>query len=514
MKLRLLSLSIVLALLLTFAPAWAHEAPGGPPAAIMQGGGDGEGPPEDMVFEGIITDEAFTESWGLQMPTADRIAIRVERSGGNLIPEVELQDGNGQRVARSGPDETAAAAEITDMRLPTGGTYTIVVGREGAENGATTGTYTLRVSLRAAAPDSPANMTPIGSVSYDIPIEGEITPDHWDHLYTLDAPARDAIRIIAERTSGTLFPEVELLDGNGQSLRRGSVNNAGDMAQAEHTLPGPGQYTVAVRRAQGFDGDTVGGYRLTVELTGSGEDSPLLAGPAGTVAYDTPLQGTISNARWYEDWTLTTDAGDTITITAQRVMTDPAGGNLQPEVYLLGGSGQELRRARPDSTGAQAIIEHYTLNGPGTFTVRVQRARGQAGVTTGAYLLVVSLDGSGEGSPLLAEPAGIVENKMPIEGTITNGRWIETWLYEGTADEHIAITVTRSEGTLIPRIDLQDANGQSLRSVRAESSRDMAIINDYRLPGPGQYRIVVFRERGQEGRTTGTYTLLVEPAAE
>ncbi len=463
---------------------------------------------------GEISDTVFTQTWTLATASADRLNVRVERTGGNLIPDVSILDSNGQSLQTSyGSDRTGAAAIIDNFTLPAGGTFQVQVGRKDGETGLTSGTYTLTVSPNATAEDNPNNNLVIGPVDVDSTLSGEITGAHWYARYSLTAEAADVIRVRAERSSGTLFPEIEVLDVNGTVLQNGYVDNGGDVAQIDRLeLPNAGEYTIVVTRQSRFTGNTIGKFDLTVSLLGAGEDSPLLAPAAGNeVVYGQPLKGTI-NARWYEDWTLTADAGDTITITATSdAATSDVEGNLQPEVILLGGSGQELNHGYTGWDGASAIIERYTLDTPGTYTVRVSRASGKTGQSSGPYTLTVTVDGSGVGSAALEPVTGTVELGSAVEGQVTNARWADSWTFTGEADQVIDILVERTEGTLIPLVAILDSNGQTLSSAYYEPSWDRSVLNSFMLPGAGEYRIVVSRDGDQSGYTSGTYSLLVRP---
>jgi hypothetical protein len=456
---------------------------------------------------GAISGSSVSQTWTLQTASADRITIVVERTDGNLIPDVNILDSNSQPIAQSyGPDRSQAIARIDDVRLPAASTYQVQVTRQGGETGLTEGAYTLTIIPLGTAEDNPNNIVPLGEVMYDSPIQGEITATQWVNRYTLNALGADVIRVTAERVSGTLFPEVEVLDVNGASIRIGYTDNEGDAATVDAPLPNAGQYTVIVRRSQGFTGDTAGVYQLTVELLGAGEGSSVLQAPIETIAYDTPLEGQLVDGRWYQDWQLVTQAGDTITITVER-----GEGNLQPEVAFLGGSGQELRRGYADGTYATATIDRYRLDVPGTYTIRVLRSRDINGTTEGTYTLTVTLDGSGEGSPVLSTSSGTLAMGTPGEGEITNINWLNAWAYTAQDGERVDIVVNRSGGTLIPRVAIQDANGQTLREAYPEETGDVAIIRDFAIPAAGEYRVVVYRLDDQDGLTSGTYKLTVRP---
>ncbi len=458
---------------------------------------------------GEITAEAFEQLWALEAASADRIGVRVERTGGNLVPMVSIIDAAGTEITSSyGPDETQAASQIDSYELPTAGTYQVRVYRQYEESGTTTGTYSLSVSLFATAEDNPNNVTPVGEVTYDAPVQGNVTPNRWRNVYTLQAAGADVVSIRADRTSGTLVPYIEVLDANGGVLSGGYgySNDANDAASVQEVeLPSPGQYSVVVTRNNGFDGLTVGGFNLTVSLLGSGEDNPVLSGNApGTIAYDTPATGELGNAIWYQDWILTPTSTDRVSIKMTRTS-----GNLIPRFVILGGSGQELYTAYEDYSYAQATIEDYGFDVAGTFTVRVFRADEKFGATTGGYELVVALEGAGEDSETMQGFTGTISKGTPVTGTVTNARWADAWTYEGVSGEVIDITVERTGGTLVPLLEVRDANGQTITSAYVEDTGDRAEITRFTVPTNGQYRIVVVRNSEQHGHTTGEYSLTI-----
>ncbi len=489
--------------LLAFSGVWAQDAT--PEATAQQSTALSYGTP----VTGAIDDTNFTQDWILRTASADRVQVTVTRTDGNLIPKVQILDATGNAIADSyGADYTYATAQIDDTTIPDRGEYTVEVSRDGGETGSTSGGYTLTVTPLGTADTNPNNQTIMGELQADTPVDGEITATHWQHLYTYNAQAADYIQVIATRTGGTLYPVVDIRDANGELLRTGYNENA-TADTGSYELPAPGQYTIAVTRQNDQNGNTLGTYELTLHLVGSGEGSPNLAGAPGQVTYDTALDGTISNAQWYQDWQLKTDAGDTVTISVERTS-----GDLQPEISLIGGSGQELRHGYNDNTGATASIERYDFAGPGTYTVRVQRAQDANGNSRGDYALTVSLIGSGEGSPKLSEPVGEVTLGTPVEGEITNAMWQNAWTLNATDAGSIDVTVVRTDGTLVPRLSIRDANNQELRSAYYEDTKDTALITGYQLPSAGTYRIVVLRDGDQQGYTGGHYKLTVSTAGQ
>jgi hypothetical protein len=499
---------ILVVLLLGVIPTFAQEAT---PEATLEA--TSEAVTETAIGElsynspviGRISNATFTQSWPLLTASADRIRVVAERVDGNLIPSVSILDEIGNVLSDSyGADETYALSTVNDFTLPAGGSYQIQVTRADGASGVTEGAYRLMVIPLATALDNINNTTVIGPVQYDTPLAGEITPTHWYQRYSLEAPATDFIRIEVQRTSDTLSPQIELLDANGTVVNTGYTDPDKDSAALDYIIPNAGQYFVVVTRERGISGETVGNYELNVILRGSGEGNPNLQGTAGTVELDTPLTGEITDAVWYQDWTLNAETADAFDIEVVRA----GSGNLIPMVLLLGGSGQEITRGYPEYTSERALLNRFILPSPGTYTVRVTRNNEQRGETTGTYILNVNLLGSGEGSAALEGTTGAVATGETVQGEVTNARWADSWSYTGTAGERIQIVVNRTGGTLVPYVEIRDTNGQTLSSGYADYSRDFAII-DYTIPSNGEFRITVMRDNQQTGRTTGEYELRV-----
>ncbi|NWG75208.1 MAG: hypothetical protein HXY24_11470 [Rubrivivax sp.] len=516
MKSRVLVGGLIVVLLAALpAAAWAGSTPARPSVMTQAAGEVTYGTP----VEGSVDNQTPSQDWTLTAQGADRIAVRVEREDGNLVPDVTLLDSNNEAVGQSyGSNNTYAVAEIDNLTLPAAGTYTVQVARDGGDSGTTTGKYTLTVTALGVAQDHPNNTTVVGPITYDTPVQSEVTGTHWWNVYTFDGEEGDYVQLTEQRLSDTLSPEVWLLDNNGQTLTQGYVDYTGARAQSSgFELPYTGQYQVVAQRTGGIGGETVGQFQLTVSLLGSGENSQRLAGatPGLIQQYDAPLAGQITNAQWYQDWQFRTVAGDTVTITVQRspAYTADAPNTLRPEVLLLDNNGQEITRGYVDNTGATAALERYDMPGAGTYTVRVSRDGDKTGQTTGGYTLTVTLIGSGEDNPNLTQSAGTVAAGMPVTGEINALNWEQVWDFSGKQGDVIDIMVARTDSTLVPYLEVWDSNQQPLTSGYASDSRDGATIRGYSLPYDGNYSIVVSRDGGQHGYTAGHYTLTVAPSA-
>lgn len=461
----------------------------------------------DTPVEGQITDAAFEELWTLTAPGKDIIRITAERTGGTLAPRVELRDGNGQRLAGAEVDYTYATAAVREMTLPSAGTYTVAVSRYNTENGKTSGNYKLTVALLGAGEDNPSVKAQPKPIEYDKPANGELTHARWMEGWTFTAPGKDTVTVTAKRLDGTLWPELILQDGSGNAINRASSYRDTASIIDHFTLPGPGQYTVVVKRYGDQGGGTVGKYSVLVALNGAGEDRPDLNKPQGAIKYDSTMSGELTNGKWADVWTLDAQSKDHLLLTMTRI-----DGNLIPEIILFGANNQEIQRARADESFAEAQLD-VRLPGPGKYTVRAQRQDGSAAYSSGKYELAVTVLGTGEDSPSFKTSAGEVQVGTPVKGTLTNAKWQDSYTINFQSKAPVTIIVKRTSGTLIPAIRVLGANQQEVYSARADETYAQATITNFTIPGPGQYTVIVSRIDGSNGVTSGGYELSITQGA-
>lgn len=508
---------VLLVLLVTVIALPASASASSVPAAGELAQQEGSTVTYDQPVEGAITNEAPAQSWAFTAQSADRLRVRVERLDGNLIPDVRLLNSAREELSLSyGADRTRAVASLDDYTLPEPGTYTIIVSRDRGPDGLTTGTYRLVVIPLGASPDAAANTTIVGALTFGTPVNGTVTSLHWQHRFSLEGAKGDVIRVVAQRVSGTLYPKIRLLDSNNSELQSGWPNSSYDAALLDNfELPYTGAYQVVLERDRGISGDTLGDFSMVATLLGSAIDAPRLADiePGVIDQYDAPFSGAITNEAWYQDWNIRTEARDTITIVVER---DPAysaemPNNLIPKIYILDADGVEQRRAQALSDGATAVLDRYTIPTAGLYTVRVTRDLDKTGTTTGTYTLTVYLNGSGEGSPFLQGGGGTIAAGTPVQGSLTNARWMETWSFSGEQGQTFNFIITRTSGTLVPMLELRDSNGVTQRTGWATVTADAAAIDAFTLPYTGNYQIVAMRDGAQEGATTGDYELIIQP---
>ncbi|MEP7289666.1 MAG: PPC domain-containing protein [Chloroflexota bacterium] len=342
------------------------------------------------------------------------------------------------------------------------------------------------------------------TVSYDTPVESQLTDANSEETWTLEAPAKDTITITVERTGGTLAPIVELRDSNSQRLAGASVDYTYAMTIVKNfALPSAGTYTVAVGRYSAKDGKTTGNYKLTVALTGAGEDNPSVKVQPKPIEYDNPAAGELTNARWREGWTFNATGKDVISVNAKRV-----DGTVLPELLLQDSSGNIVSRTGNFRDGTSATIDHFQLPNPGQYTVIVKRYSDQSGNSVGKYSVLVILESAGADRADLGQPVGPVTIDKSVSGSLTNTKWADVYTFDAQSKDNLRITATRTDGSLFPEIFLYGANNQEIQHARADETYAASTL-DVALPGPGKYQIRVQRQDGESGYTAGKYELAV-----
>ncbi|MHB8627216.1 MAG: hypothetical protein ACYDBJ_07930 [Aggregatilineales bacterium] len=97
----------------------------------------------------------------------------------------------------------------------------------------------------------------------------------------------------------------------------------------------------------------------------------------------------------------------------------------------------------------------------------------------------------------------------PALGKIVDADSQHEWLFLPTAKDRITITVNRTSDTLVPSVALQDERGNVLAKADHDPTYARASIQNFTLPEPGRYIVVVGRYNGQTGKTFGGYRLVV-----
>ncbi|MCX2982893.1 hypothetical protein EYC98_18685 [Halieaceae bacterium IMCC14734] len=318
---------------------------------------------------------------------------------------------------------------------------------------------------------------------------GSISAPNDSDEFAFEATAGEAAHISVTRTSGSLDPKIWLYRPDGTLLRTSGSNNATVSldcyaSSGNCQLNQTGTYRLVV---EDYFGTQTGGYDIQLTQVSSSNEN-------GSLIDDGVVGGDITVGD------LDTFVFDAVAGEALHIRVVKTSGNLDPEVWLYNPDGT-LYDYKSDST----TVEFDCRTGSSTCAL----------AETGTYRLVVSdyydtQVGTYEIQivrVLSTNQNGTLVNDDAVSGDLTVGD-IDTFLFEATAGEAAHISVTRTSGSLDPKIWLYRPDGTLLRtsgSNNATVSLDCyASSGNCQLNQTGTYRLVV---EDYFGTQTGGYDI-------
>ncbi|HVO43482.1 MAG TPA: hypothetical protein VMT34_12705, partial [Aggregatilineales bacterium] len=237
------------------------------------------------------------DHWIFGGTAGEVIALKVERTSGDLLPTLTLVDPADRPVVGTQAPAGAAEASLVQVRLTQTGDYVIEVG--GVEN--TAGGYSLSLTLTTPVSPTPTPGptlqpgTNAGTIASGETVHGEITSVLYRQLWTFHGTSGDVISLVMKATSGNLDSFLALLSPTNDIIASNDSLNGGlDAGILGYALPFTGTYTIVARRAghsNGQSGVTVGAYDLTLTTQGPGLTSRNTTLNAGV-----PAVGKLSDA--------------------------------------------------------------------------------------------------------------------------------------------------------------------------------------------------------------------------
>lgn len=320
-----------------------------------------------------------------------------------------------------------------------------------------------------------------------------------------------ALRQITDPNAGIMSV---LFSYNGESWQ--SLTEATGDSEARitnFTLPASGQYAIIVSEE--------GAYNLT--LAGAGGErlaelpcqQPPPECPAMTpldtvgipLSNEMPASGSISGASPVVVFQFTALKDNNIDILMQRT-----GGDLDTFLGLADLRGDLL--ARNDGFDpASSSISGFTIPADGCYFVYASRSGVGGGTTQGTFTLTVS-GIPVDKSQIKPEPPASIELARDINpgetapGTITNDSWRVAYRFRAEAGGTFTATATRGEnGDLVPGLALLAANGTQIDMVTANFVGNASNPLTFTAEADTYYFIVVQREDGADGTSSGDFTL-------
>jgi hypothetical protein len=424
-------------------------------------------PAYGSAVAGAITASDPADEWTFSAQAGDVVQITARRTDENtdLIPSVTL---NGEPV--------------TDrLVLPTTDTYRIEVS---GENG-TTGTYSLTVQ-RIATPEI-GSIAQAEGISVQVPVQGEIGGDTPNRAYVFFSEA--GVRYFIEAQSDTqstsesdaqstsFNPQISVLAPNGQILL---VSTDPQQATLEFLTPSEGFYGIVIS-ASPLESDPVGGaFTLTLNRIQPG------ATFRGALTVGRSTTGVLSPEQPIDQWDFTTNSAN-IPISAW--LTADISGTLQ----LVGEDGRIVTASAeqtPDGVRVDAILPT-----PGRYSVLVSASDPEL---AGTYQLRLDHASSPTGG-------GLLITQSEVRGSITDADFSDTWRLD-SAQMPDTLTAERISGDLLVEITVFSPANAVVGTYPADEAGTV-LVDTAAFTETGMYTLIVSRQGGARGTTTGDYTL-------
>ena len=436
---------------------------------------------------GGLDDANPVDRWSFVGSQGDTVHLYVEATSGDLDPVLRLYDSD-SRLLASADDGQNLNAELS-APLPVDGTYLVDVARYDGLAGTTKGNYALGINL-----------------AYHT---GAATSGRWlvygDRISgSTDTQARSAVWMFAGEAGDVISAKIQfpvddapltltLRDPAGNALAVGE-RDRGDAFIEAFTLPASGDYALDVRRPE--DARAVHSpYALEVSLSGTAIRFPQAG---GTLVIGQSATGLFATAPETHSWVFLGQAGDAISIQLTALNSLAA-----PHAVLLAPDGTALASIN-NTVGTDGLspTDAAVLPADGIYTLLITGDTGSAGTI---YRLSL------RGSTAELSPAQAIEPLQDVFGTINAVRPAETWRFDSQAGEAIYVRLRTLSGDLVPVLMLWGPDDRPLmEGVREYTSNGVQVyLSLPAAPSTGTYQIVVGREGGTAGSTSGSYRLML-----
>jgi hypothetical protein len=438
---------------------------------------------------GSLNSAQYEHLWDFQGHAGDIITLDLTRTSGDLDPYLRLFGPDGELLARDDDNDDSTDATIT-YTLPATGQYLAQATRYAGQQGTSSGTYQL--ALRLGTPET--GSTGGGAIGFGLTVTGTLSDADFSDAWTFQGTLGESVTISMAALDGSLDTLLELIDPSGQPVA--SDDDGGDGTNSlivDFVLQSTGTYTILAQRFGGIGGITSGSYALGLQ---QGEASPQAG---GMVAPGQMVSGTINDSNPADRWTFEGSFGDVITISMET--TD---GGLDSFLQLVDPTGNIALADDDSGNGFNALIDRYTLQSTGTYTIFAQRFGGADGQSSGGYQLRLLAASSGGGGSIAYGQIGT--------GSLDDGNTEDLWTFVGAAGDSVTIALDATSGSLDASLDLLDPGGNVIAHDDDSGGGFNPLIDGFQLPGDDGYTIVARRFGDAAGSTSGSYQLSLRAA--
>lgn len=487
-------------------------------------------PNNESIVKGEITNNTPSQNWVFEGAAGSYVTLRLQVLSGNLDPFVYITDDTSKtRILTSAATETedTPSIRIANFKLPSDGTYTLTATRLGEQNGTSTGTYSLSLEPGLenvyVAGELNANLD---AMLYDGEVvTGEVPVAFQYDAWYFEGRRGDRITAVIRSLDGSSLTGDLTLFGLGETewaeQTSAVVANGTELRLDNFELPANGLYVLRVRPTF----TPFSSYQLT--LGGSGGTRPELPKcrtvvakcpavsplgvPAETIFNEVPAFGNITASSPALAYQFNVFQGDVVSIRMERT-----GGNLDTFLGLADERGNVLAR---DSgfDPARSAINSFSIPADGCYFVYASREGVGDGTTEGTFIVTATGIPAGEVSNVPQPPPDIAFGRdiAPGEtaiGTIADDRVQVAYRFRAETTGTYSAIATRSGGNLAPGIILYDASFNQLDAVTANFVGNASNPLTFKAEAGVYYFIVVQREGGAAGASSGDFTLSVVPS--
>lgn len=454
-----------------------------------------------QTIGGVIDNDQFRRLYVFSGEAGDTVSLAMSATEGDLDPYLVLMTPTGNVIAVSDDDGASNNAVITAQVLPMSGDYFIVGTRFGQEHGTTSGNFQLSLGVIGGGSQ------PMSGASINIGrrVTGQISQEVTEHIYRFEALRGQVLNIQMRRTSGSLDPMLDLLDGAGQPLISGDDDpfneQSSDAGIANFTIPDDGIYYIRATRYGRESGSSFGTYVLSIDEIPVSELGTTPAN-ARLLSYGDRVSGEIDDEVYTRFFRFEGQRGDVISVIVTR-----EGGNIAPRVSLLNNELRTLSISPDAAAVTEARIPGASLPQDGVYYIAVSRYQGSEGFSVGTFDLEFN-GRRGIGAPNSLE----MIYGAQLSGSIDDAKYSEIYLFVGEAGDRISISMERLEGDLDPLLTLRDPSGKQLDfndDVDPDVGNRDSLIEAV-LPVDGIYTIEASRFEKHSGTTSGIYVLTMD----
>lgn len=450
------------------------------------------------IIEGHLDNGNPREVFYIDGLRGEVIQFELRASGGSLDPVLSVFDSSG--AMQFYRDDTDGERHIRqNLALERTGRYFVVVGRFGHSLGSTSGDFELRM-MRVGVLSKQGSALRYGDAVIDT-----ISDARPQVYYAFQAEQGDIVRLSMVRSSGTLDPYLQVVNGERYVIADNDDQPGAETRNARIDaliIEQTDTYIIVATRYGGVAGDSVGSFALRLEEAENSGTGSLALAPL-PIRYGETKAAALSHQQYERFYTFHAQQNDRIAISMSR----SAPGQLDSYIILADADYAPLVEDDDGGEGQNSLITSYRIPASGKYHIIATRYEGRQGTTIGHYQL--SLESFGDVFETAAADALSISYGTGVKGRIDADDVEELYVFHARQDDIVTVSMTRSDGNLDPVVDLLNSAQELIMSDDDSGNGQDSLISAFSIPDTGLYYIRARRYDGSNGNpdTAGAYVL-------